>query len=244
MGLFISPTQDDVFALLGDFIESVLDDTEVVQGQINRVSELPATDFVVMWALRFPRLATNIDTYVDAVFTGAISGTTLNITAVSPDYVGEITVGSTVYGNNVVNGTQVDGFGTGTGGVGTYVVNNTQTVSSEILATGTQQLLQKAECVMQLDVHGVQSSDDAQIISTTFRDAFAVDYFTAVNPDIIPLYCKDPVQTAFLNAENQYEDRFSIEMHLQVNQKIVIPQQFADALVVDVINVDAVYPPS
>ncbi|MDR5728331.1 MAG: hypothetical protein RB191_12960 [Terriglobia bacterium] len=59
--------------------------------------------------------------------TGSISGTTLTVTAVSS---GTVAVGNTITGTNVQPGTYITAFGTGTGGTGTYTVNNTQTVSS------------------------------------------------------------------------------------------------------------------
>jgi hypothetical protein len=59
--------------------------------------------------------------------TGSISGTTLTITAVAA---GNIVVGSKIYGTGVTAGTTVTALGTGSGGVGTYTVNISQTVGS------------------------------------------------------------------------------------------------------------------
>lgn len=69
-----------------------------------------------------------------AVFTGSISGTTLNVTAVSS---GIIQTNQTVTGGTTSTATVILGQLTGTvGGIGNYQVNNTQTVSSATL-TGT-----------------------------------------------------------------------------------------------------------
>lgn len=245
MGLSIAPTQDDIFEILGDFITNVLSPgVVVIQGQINRTAEPAADDFVVMWPLRFPRLATNIDEYIDAVFTGSISGTTLDITAVNDKFTGTLKVGSTILGVGVATGTVITALGSGSGGVGTYTVNNSQTVNSETLAAGTGSLTQKAECVMQVDVHGLNSESNAQIISTTFRDYYATNFFTNENPNIAPLYADNPEQRPFLNAEQQWEDRYVIEVHMQVNQTVVVPQDFAQQAEVGVVSVDATYPPT
>ena len=64
---------------------------------------------------------------IDAVVTGDISGTTLDVTAVVS---GVIEVGMSVSGAGVTAGTIITGLGTGTGGSGTYTVNNSQTVAS------------------------------------------------------------------------------------------------------------------
>ena len=63
----------------------------------------------------------------DAVVVGAISGTTLTVSAVSS---GTIVNGMSITGAGVAEGTVITGFGSGTGGTGTYNVNNSQTVSS------------------------------------------------------------------------------------------------------------------
>lgn len=62
-------------------------------------------------------------------FTGAISGTTLTVSAVSS---GTLAVGNTIVGSGtqVLPGTYITALGSGSGGAGTYTVNNSQTVAS------------------------------------------------------------------------------------------------------------------
>jgi hypothetical protein len=62
-----------------------------------------------------------------AEFTGLISGTTLTVTEVAS---GVLSQNAVVLGSGVSNGTVITEFGTGTGGVGTYIVNISQTVAS------------------------------------------------------------------------------------------------------------------
>lgn len=73
------------------------------------------------------------DTTKVGSFTGSISGTTLTISAVTS---GIINIGHSVTGTNVTTGTIVVGFGTGTGGTGTYTVNVPSTAGSTALTTG------------------------------------------------------------------------------------------------------------
>jgi hypothetical protein len=65
--------------------------------------------------------------------TASISTTTMDVTAVSS---GTIAVGDLVYGASVQAYTRVTALGTGTGGIGTYTVNVSQTVSSATLLGG------------------------------------------------------------------------------------------------------------
>lgn len=66
-------------------------------------------------------------------FTGDIATTTLTVTAISPG--SSLQIGSFVDGAGVAADTIITGFGTGTGGVGTYTVNNSQTVGSVALTS-------------------------------------------------------------------------------------------------------------
>ena len=62
-----------------------------------------------------------------AVVTAAISGTTLTVASVTS---GTLYVGQTIQGAGITTQTIITALGTGTGGAGTYTVNNSQTVAS------------------------------------------------------------------------------------------------------------------
>ncbi len=73
-----------------------------------------------------------------ADLTASISGTTLTVTACTNIVGYQIQVGSIIYGVGVTAGTVVTALGTGTGGTGTYTVNNSQTVASEHMVATSQ----------------------------------------------------------------------------------------------------------
>jgi hypothetical protein len=110
------------------------------------------------------------------------------------------------------------------------------------MASGGQIFLQPTRITVQLDVHGPNSAENAQTISTLFRDDFAVQAFKASGFDVTPLYSADPRQLPFENENQQTENRWVVDAVMQSNQTIRAPQQFADELDVDVIDVDAQYP--
>lgn len=235
-----SPTQDDILVALRSFLISILPDgIEVVQAQENRVPEPFGNDFVTITPMFMQRLATNTDTYQDVSFTGSISGTTLSVTAVA---FGVLAVGQMVFGIGVSSGSRIISLGTGLGGIGTYNLNNTQTVTSRKIASGGEYFLQPVKVTMQVDVHGPASSENAQTISTLFRDDYAVQAFKQSGFDIVPITADDPRQLPFTNEQQQVENRWSIDAVMQANQVIRISTQFADQLVVNVINVEATYP--
>lgn len=66
-----------------------------------------------------------------AVVTGSISGTVFTVTAVTS---GTLVVGQTIFGTGVTADTVITSFGSGSGGVGTYNINNSQTVASSTIS--------------------------------------------------------------------------------------------------------------
>lgn len=72
--------------------------------------------------------------YSSAVFTGSISSTTLTVTAITS---GVLAIGQILSATGVTAGTYITALGTGTGGVGTYTVSASQTVSSRTITTST-----------------------------------------------------------------------------------------------------------
>lgn len=248
----ISPTQSNVQRALREFLLAVLPTTggdgepvEVISAVQNRVPEPKGTDFVVMSVTRFARLRTNVDGDEDVRFTGSIAGLAMTVTDVS---FGTIRVGATVFGVGVTPGTRVTALGTGTGGVGTYATSPSQTVASGVLSTGEKTAEQGAEVTVQLDFHsrGLEAADMAQVASTLLRDAYGVDFFAALAPPlngVVPLYADDPRQAPFTNEAQQVEWRWVLEAKLQVDQVVLVPQQYADAVSVVARSVEAEFPP-
>ena len=237
----VSPTQSDVFTALRSFLIAILPaGVDVVQGLDNRVAEPKDTDFVVMTELFRQRLSTNVDSDADVRFTGSIAGAVLTVSAVS---FGTILPGATLSGTGVVAGTVIGTQLSGPiGGTGTYSVSPSQTVASETLSTGVKQAQQATRLYVQIDVHGPNSADNAQTITTLFRDEFAVQFFKDGGDIAAPLHADDPKQVPFLNENQQVERRWIVEAQLQSNIVASVPQQYADVVTVPLVNVDASYP--
>lgn len=176
MAISVSITEQNVFLVLWNFLTAILPPgTPIVQGIQNRVSEPANTDYVVMWALYRTRLATNVDTYIDCAFTGTIA---TNFMTVSTVKLGTIGIGNALFGVGVAPGTTIAGQTSGPiGGSGEYTVSIAQTVASGTLASGIKSSMQSTQMTVQLDVHGPSSGDNAQIISTLFRDDTATAFF-------------------------------------------------------------------
>lgn len=241
MPITVSITDDQLDQALRGFLLAVCPAPfEAILGQANRVPEPVEQDFAVYTPTGRSRLATNLDSFADCRFVASISGPTMTVTEL--DY-GTIVIGKQVFGSTVAAGTVVQGGPTGTG-PWLYTVNPPQTVASRVMAAGTQDLEQQTEVSVQIDVHGPNSADNAQRISTLLRDGYGVQLFANSGFDVTPLHADDPKQIPFVNAAKQYEDRYVIDVRIQVNPVVEVPQQFAETLTPTLLDVDVEYPPS
>jgi hypothetical protein len=219
---------------------------DVIAGQPNRAPEPANPYFAVMTPPRVGRLATNIDTSADCKFQGSITGAVLTVSDVE---IGEIAAGATVFGTGVTAGTTIISQTTGApGGAGTYAVAPAQTLAATTLSAGQKVLMQEAEFVVQVDFHSPDytAGDFAQATSTALRDEYGVNFFAALAAPldgVVPLYADDPIQVGWQNAEEQWESRWVLDVHLQVDQIFSVPAQYSDSVTVDLVDVDAVYPP-
>ncbi len=240
----ISVSQTDALTALRAFLTGVVaPTTDVIRAQINRVPEPAGSDFIVMTPIAQERLETNETAYADVILVGSISGTTLTATSIMA---GSIRIGAlltdTVWPTmNVAVGTTVVKQLTGTpGGAGTYQVNNAQNLPSETLYAGVRSDLVATKWTVQLDVHGPASGDNVRIVETLFRSEYGVDAISVAGFDMAPLYAESARQIPFINAEQQYEDRWTLDVHLQINPVVGTPQLFADEVVVGTVEVDAI----
>ncbi len=90
-----------------------------------------------------------------------IIGTTLTITTLTS---GEVLIGQQVYGTGVLPNTVITAFGSGTGGTGTYTVNNSQTTTNPIAMTGPVNTI-IPRCIV--DQFGGESAGGISVIRVT-----------------------------------------------------------------------------
>jgi hypothetical protein len=210
-------------------------DISIVRGQVNRVPEPKESDYIVMWPLARNRLGTNLGLLADTQFNGQIENNVLSVTNI---VTGTIWVGNPIWfldGTTCVITRQLLGSD---GNVGSYCVSTVVDKPPQIIYGGAQQTLQSTDFVVQLDVHGPNSGDNAQRISALWYDQYTVTGFNNLGAAVCPLYADEPKQMPFVNAEEQFEERWVVDLHMQINPIVAAPQQFADQLNANTVLVD------
>jgi hypothetical protein len=114
---------------------------------------------------------------------------------------------------------------------------------SDAPGAGTQNIERSTQYMVQIDCYGATAGDRATLISTLLRSEYACNSFAASGFDIQPLYAEDPKQMPIVDGEAQFEERWTFNAVLQMNPVISVPQDFAAALNVGLVNVDASYKP-
>lgn len=114
---------EDSFDLLNDMVDTwsnagmmILYSTEII---------FPLSDNTITYTI-------GPNGTIGGSFTGSISAETLTVTAIPS---GNIALGMYLSGSGVTSGTQITAFGTGSGGVGTYIVSPEQTASSTTITS-------------------------------------------------------------------------------------------------------------
>lgn len=123
--------------------------------------------------------------------------------------------------------------------LGTTVVTWDQSVDGD---PSTQDNTESLRLDMQLDFHGADSTDNAQVFATLFRSAYGCEYFSGSGMQ--PNYCSDGQQAPFINGEMQFEDRWTLNAVFDANITVSTPQQFANTVTVGLIDVQERFPPT
>lgn len=110
-------------------------------------------------------------------------------------------------------------------------------------AATTKSVVRSTQWSAQLDCYGKLSGDRAQVIATMLRDDWACERFAALDPDVQPLYATDAKQLPLVTGEQQYEQRWMLEVRLAYKPAVTVQQESAIALEIGLIDVDERHKP-
>ena len=234
-------SESAIYVALRSFLLGTLSPgVEIVRAQDNRVPQPRSANFIIFTPLRSTRLATNMTIYTEIQFFGFIDDDVLTVSAFTfgsdllPNMVVSDMVGDVSPGTTIVNRLTTTGLGTGT----FRVSPGGQTIDQRALYSSTRFDLVATEFTVQLDVYGPNAWANVQTLTTYFQSSYGAKALEDLNAEVAPLYCDPARQVAFIDGERQWEDRWMIELALQVNPTLSISQQAATQIDIGLVPTD------
>jgi len=213
--------------------------TEIIRTQVNRVAVPKGPNFLTMTPLGRERLATNVVEFHDNVAMATIAADVMTVSEVTYGALAADLIVVDVDGT-IPPGTSILEQLSGTdGGAGDYRLSAEVDLSvATAIYAGVRDDLVATELRVQVDAYGPRSSETVTIIEGLFRSDVAADWFDELGSGLSPLYCDPARQAPFIDSERQYGDRWTIDLHLQINPVISTWMQFAERLEVLLVQVD------
>jgi hypothetical protein len=87
--------------------------------------------------------------------------------------------------------------------------------------------------IIQADFYGESAGDWCAAVKTVWRTSYAAAQFPT---GIAPLYCDDGHEAPLITGEEQYLRRWALTMNLQYNPIVIVPQQSADILKMNIVD--------
>lgn len=237
------PLTDDIIftnirAILKTFPFKDIVPSTILQGQQNYIPEPKPQDFIVMWPIGGERLSFNIDYDYDNSVIGSITDNVLSVN----DVFGYITPGLYLYNTNLpVNGVKVlSQLSPKQGeaplnGAGTYQLAKTPNQFNQKFWCGAHSVMTPQEYIVQCDVHGPNSGYNVRTLSTLWRDDSSGTLARQLGAYIAPFYADGPRQMPFIDGGQNYEQRWTVDLHMQINPVVNVTQQFADQLQIETV---------
>ena len=127
-----------VYALTSNLVPTMIGQLITSSGPVG-ITDNGLNVYIVDGANRYCWFINNPSS--SAFFTGSISGTTLTVTEIKN---GLIAVGQSLFGPGITAETVITALGTGSGGIGTYTINNSQTIPSESMNSASSAAIMTA----------------------------------------------------------------------------------------------------
>ncbi|EOB5436650.1 hypothetical protein ACJQ6S_000541 [Yersinia enterocolitica] len=91
---------------------------------------------------------------------------------------------------------------------------------------------------IQVDIYGPNAADRAVKLETVFTSDYAYQKIKDIDSRLAPLYSSDAFNSAMINGENQYQDRWTLTLTVQPHITVSFPQDYFDKAEITTQQVD------
>ena len=89
-----------------------------------------------------------------------------------------------------------------------------------------------------MDLYGPASGDWAAIVIALWRSEMTMNFMATYG--LTPLWADDPVEMSLVNGEEQYEERWVTQLHINYQPSVTFAQQSMAAAQVGIVNVETI----
>ncbi|WP_257996923.1 phage neck terminator protein [Citrobacter braakii] len=91
---------------------------------------------------------------------------------------------------------------------------------------------------IQVDIYGDGAGDRAIALETTFTSGYGYDVIKAIDARLAPLYSSPAIQAPMIDAEIQWQERYTLTLSLQAHITVSFPQDYFDKAEISTQQVD------
>lgn len=91
---------------------------------------------------------------------------------------------------------------------------------------------------IQVDIYGDRAGDRAIALETVFTSSYGYDKIKSIDVRLAPLYSSAAIQAPMINAERQWQERYTVTLSLQAHITVSFPQDYFDKAEITTQQVD------
>lgn len=91
---------------------------------------------------------------------------------------------------------------------------------------------------IQVDIYGDNAGDRAVALETLFASSYGYEKIKAIDDRLAPLYSTAAIQAPMINAESQWQERYTLTLSLQAHITVSLPQDYFDKAEISTEQVD------
>jgi hypothetical protein len=95
-------------------------------------------------------------------------------------------------------------------------------------ATSAMGYTEVRQAVIQVDIYGQGAGDRAIALETVFTSGHAYDKIKAIDSRLAPLNSTAAIQAPMIDAESQWQERYTLTLSLQAHITVSFPQDYFD----------------
>lgn len=83
---------------------------------------------------------------------------------------------------------------------------------------------------IQVDIYGDNAGDRAVALETLFASSYGYEKIKAIDDRLAPLYSTAAIQAPMINAESQWQERYTLTLSLQAHITVSLPQDYFEKI--------------